>query len=85
MAPDEFKELLSKHATPANCTAMTIPRGNPEIWAQMKAHKRRTDLRITNIQQSLQKATIATLRAGDAILKTSTGLPDATKKSTGYT
>ena len=59
---------------------MIIPRVNPEIWAQMKAHKRRTDPRITNIQQSLQKMTIATLRAGDAILKILTGLPDAAKK-----
>ena len=53
MAPDKLKELISKHLTPANCTAMIIPRVNPEIWVQMKAHKRRTDLRITNTQQSL--------------------------------
>ena len=33
----------------------------PEIWAQMKAPKRRTELQITNIQQSLQKASVAIL------------------------
>lgn len=47
----------------------------------MKSHKKRTDLRISNIQQLLQKATTATLRAGDEILKTSTGLPDSVKKA----
>ena len=81
MAPDKLKEIISKHPTPANCTAMIIPQVNPEIWAQMKSHKKRTDLRISNIQQSLQKATTATLRAGDEILKTSTGLPDSVKKA----
>ena len=50
---------------------MIIPRVNPEIWAQMKAHKRRTDPRITNIQQSLQKTTIATLRTGFLVLRES--------------
>ena len=49
MAPDKLKELISKHLTPANCTEMIIPWVNPEIWAQMKAHKGRTDLRIPNI------------------------------------
>ena len=80
MAPDKLKELISKHLTPANCTEMIIPRVNPEIWAQMKAHKRRTDLRITNIQQSLQKASVAILQSGDSILKTPSGLADSVKK-----
>ena len=80
MAPDKLKELISKHLTPANCTEMIIPRVNPEIWAQMKAHKRRTDLRITNIQQSLQKASVAILQSGDTILQTPSGLPDSVKK-----
>ena len=84
MAPDKLKELISKHLTPANCTEMIIPRVNPEIWAQMKAHKRRTDLRITNIQQLLQKAIVPIFQSGDAIFKTPSGLADSVKKRTSY-
>ena len=80
MAPDKLKELIAKHLTPANCTEMIIPRLNPEIWAQMKAHKRRTDPRITNIQQSLQNASVAILQSGDSILKTPSGVADSVKK-----
>ena len=82
MAPDKLKELISKHLTPANCTEMIIPRVNPESWAQRKAPplKKRTELRITNIQQPLQKVSVATLQSGDSILKTSSGLPDPVKK-----
>ena len=59
---------------------MIVPRVNPEIWAQMKAHKRQTDLRIRSIQQSLQKASVANLQSGDSILQTPSGLPDSVKK-----
>ena len=71
MVLDKLKVLISKHPTPANCTEMIIPRVNPEIWAQMKAHKRQTGLRITNIQQSLQKASVAILQSGDSIFSDS--------------
>ena len=80
MAPDKLKELISKHLTPANCTEMIIPRVNLEIWAQMKGHKRRTDLRVTNIQQLLQKTIVPILQSGDAIFKTPSGLADSVKK-----
>ena len=75
MASPKLKELISKHLTPVNCTEMIIPWVNPDIWVQMRAHKRRTDLQITNIQQSLQKASVAILQSGDSILKTPSGLP----------
>ena len=72
-----------KTSNPANCTEMIVPhyiQVNTEIWAQIKTHKRRTDLRITNIQQSLQKASVAILQSGDSILQTPSGLLNSVKK-----
>ena len=55
---DKRKALLAKHAIkPENCPDITTVRVNPEIWDQMNNFRRKADLRVSNIQQTLQKAT----------------------------
>ena len=59
LAPDKMNKILEKYAQPENCSAVTVTRVNPEIWARADAGQRKADLRLANMQQSLQKATFA--------------------------
>ena len=65
---DELKALLAKHAKPENCADISTLRVNPEIWDQMNNFKRKADLRVSNIQQALQKATFGILKASDRLV-----------------
>ena len=65
---DKLKALLAKHAKPENCADISTVRVNPEIWDQMNNFKRKADLRVGNIQQTLQKATFGILKASDRLV-----------------
>ena len=66
---DKLKALLAKHAKPENCADISTVRVNPlEIWDQMNNFKRKADLRVSNIQQALQKATFGILKASVRLL-----------------
>ena len=58
---NKLKALLAKHAKRENCPDITTVRVNPEIWDQMINFRRNTDLRVSNIQPALQKATFGIL------------------------
>ena len=65
---DKLKALLPKHAKPENCLDITKVRVNPEIWDQMNNFRRKADLRVSNIQQALQKATFGILKVCDKLV-----------------
>ena len=65
---DKLKALLAKHAKPKNCPDITTVRVNPEIWDQMNNFTRKADLRVSNIQQALQKATFGILKVCDKLV-----------------
>ena len=65
---DKLKALLPKHAKPENCPNITTVRVNPEIWHQMNNFRRKADLRVSNIQQALQKATFEILKVCDKLV-----------------
>lgn len=65
---DKLKTLLARHARPENCPDITTVRVNPEIWDQMNNFRRKADLRVSNIQQALQKATFGILKACDKLV-----------------
>ncbi|EDO42617.1 predicted protein [Nematostella vectensis] len=44
---------------------MTVPRVNPEIWNKLNNYKRKADIKLANVQQSLQKATFSILQCCD--------------------
>ena len=60
--------ILGKHPQPENCEDMAIGRVNPEIWAPLNAAKRKADLSLANMQQSLQKAPFAIVTTCDKLL-----------------
>ena len=61
LSSDKLKGLLAKHLKPENCPELTVPKVNPEIWSQRENYKRKADLRLGNLQQTLQKATFGIL------------------------
>ena len=54
---------------------MMVPKVNPEIWEHLYSAKRKSDLRLSNIQQSLQHATFALLKSCDLLLPATSGAP----------
>lgn len=68
LTAEKISSILAKHVQPENCEGLNIPRVNPEIWATLNAFKRKADLRLANMQQSLQKATFALLSTCDKLL-----------------
>ena len=62
LSNDKLEALLITHTNSENCTEITVAKVNPEIWTQTNNFKRKTDLRVANAQQALQKATFAILK-----------------------
>ena len=67
--PDKLKGILDSHKQPENCGEVTVPRVDPEIWAQMSTNKKSDDLKISHMQQSLQKCTFCVLNMTEIILQ----------------
>ena len=65
---DKLKPLLAKHVKPENCADITTLRVNPEIWELLNNFRRKADLRVSNIQQVLQKATFGVLKVCDKLV-----------------
>ena len=65
---NKLKALLAKHAKPENCPDITTVGVNPEIWDQMNNFRCKADLRVSNIQQALQKATFGILKVCDKLV-----------------
>lgn len=78
LTTDKLKAILAKHETPENCGELSVPKVNPEIWSSLSNFKKSADLRLGNIQQAVQKATIGMLKACDSLLTTTTGTDNNT-------
>ncbi len=66
--PDKPKSISDKYHHPANCTSITGIKCNREIWSQLSSTKKRTDLHLSNIQQTVLKATAAILQTTNALV-----------------
>ena len=64
---EELKEIHEKYKQPLNCEALRVSRINPEIWSQVSQHKKKADLRLSRLQQNVQKAVFATLQMADML------------------
>ena len=54
---DKLKGILDSHKQLENCGEVTVPRVILETWAQMTINKKSDGLKISHMQQSLQKCT----------------------------
>ena len=68
LVPDKINKILEKYAQPENCSEVTVTRVNSGIWARADTGQRKTDLRLANMQQALQKATFATVLTTDQLV-----------------
>ena len=56
--------MVDKHKQPANCSNVVNSRVNPEVWGQLNAVKKSTDLRLAVMQQAIQKVAFITVMSG---------------------
>lgn len=68
LTPERVKMLNERYSTPANCTNMTPIRVNSEIWKQLTSSKRKTDLQLSNLQETARKIATAILQTADEFL-----------------
>ena len=62
LGPDKVKALLAKYKRPENCGDITESRVNTEIWNQLSAQKKKTDLQLSKIQQTTRKLLFVNLQ-----------------------
>lgn len=67
---EKLKDILDKYKRPENCQTLTNTKVNPEIWAKLSKEKKGNDLQLQYIQQTLLKATLATLQTANALIQT---------------
>lgn len=67
LSPEKIKQINEKYKQPQNCEAMRVSRINPEIWSQISQHKKKTDLRLSKVQQNVQKAVFAALQTAEIL------------------
>ena len=60
LSSDKIKNFSDKYKQPQNCPDIKSIKVNPEIWSQLNAKKKKTDLKISNLQQVIRKITFAT-------------------------
>ena len=68
LKPDKLKAILEKYKCPENCRTLSIAKVNPEIWAKLARGKKGNDLQLQYIQNTLLKATLATLHIANALI-----------------
>ena len=74
LSSDKIKSLSDKYKQPQNCSDIKGIKVNPEIWSQLNAKKKKTDLKMSNLQQVIRKITFATLQTTNVLIRNPTGL-----------
>lgn len=69
LGPDKVKTLLNKYKRPENCGNIAEIRVNTEIWNQLSAQKKKTDLQLSNIQQTARKVLFANLQMTSVLME----------------
>ncbi|XP_050414767.2 uncharacterized protein LOC126828804 [Patella vulgata] len=68
LTDDILKKTFSKYLRPRNCSGLSIPNVNNEIWKQLSNNIKRQDLRLSYIQKAISKAASAITVCADEIL-----------------
>ena len=71
LVPEKVKLIQDKYRRPASCpTVCSLTVNDPEIWAQLQHYQRRVDLTVANIQQTVRKAALLSLKTASALVNT---------------
>ena len=68
MPPEKIKGLGGKYKRPENCKDLKAVKVNKEIWSQLSATKRKTDLQLANMQQLTRKIAFRNLQTTNWLL-----------------
>ena len=68
LTTDKLSERLKKHSRPGNLQNLTVPRVNPEIWANMNHTGKRADIRAANTQNIVSKVGSVLAKCTDTLL-----------------
>ena len=74
LSSDKIKSFSDKYKQPQNSSDIKGIKVNLEIWSQLNAKKKKTDLKISNLQQVIRKITFATLQTTIVLIQNPTGL-----------
>ena len=66
--PEKVKGFGGKYKRPENCKDLKAVKVNKEIWSQLSAKQRKTDLQLANMQQLTRKIAFANLQTTNWLL-----------------
>ena len=69
LSQEKLSPILEKYNRPGNCTSLHPIKVNKEAWANLSADKKQQDLRLANLQQTLEKVAIIVLRASEFLFE----------------
>ena len=69
LSSDKIKSFSDKYKPPQNCSDIKGIKVNTEIWSQLSAKKKKTDLKISNLQQVIRKITFTTLQTTSVLIQ----------------
>lgn len=69
LEPGKLKNILQKHQRPQNCEQLYVPKVNPEIWYKMPGHIRKKDIKLANLQDTLQSSVSAIMSSLNDIMQ----------------
>eukprot|EP00794_Sanderia_malayensis_P001544 gene1544-1707_t len=68
LSQEKLTPILNKYLRPGNCEALFPVKVNKEAWVNLRVDKKQYDLRLANLQQTLQKIAIISLNTTDFLL-----------------
>ena len=69
MSAEKLKSILEKYARPENCSGLICKRVNPEIWQLPNSKRKRTDVQLYNLQQTVLKVVFAILQTTNTLVE----------------
>ena len=68
-ASKERESILEKYARPENCSGLICKKVNPEIWQLPNSKRKRTDVQLYNLQQTVLKVVFAILQTANTLVE----------------
>ena len=60
---DKTKGKLNKYLMPENCTGLSVPNVNPEIWLTFMSRLRSTDVKLERLQNLMIKPALPVIKS----------------------
>ena len=66
---EKKKEILQKYKKPSNCEKVLVPKINEEIWSKLPSNAKRSDIKMSALQDTLVKVSSAIICSTDKLLE----------------